>query len=160
MEESAATALARLLGQFSCVLPSKIFPISVSAQLTAGGRVSLILRQLASLAAEGIQSVINLGVLDSPYDHPEERQVVDSAGLGSVHIPVLFNRKRTPNPMVPSLLKVGYCMIEGGGESSFKVAWTFLTSPLIQDDCDGSSTQPRSGEFAELIYFARRQPVL
>ena len=86
--------------------------------------------------------------------------MVDSAGMDSVHIPVLFNRKRTPNSMVPSLLKVEYCMIEGGGESSTKVAWTFLTSPLIQDDCDGASTQPHSRELAELIYFARRQPVL
>ena len=42
-----------------------------------------------------------------------------------------LSSNRTPNPMVPSLPKVGYSTIEGGGESSTKVAWTFLTPPLI-----------------------------
>ena len=53
-----------------------------------------------------------------------------------------FYRKRTTNPMVPSFPKVGYSTIEGGGESSTKVAWTFLTPSLIQS-CEDLSDRPR-----------------
>lgn len=63
-----------------------------SADIWTSGQPDLV--QLASLAAEGIQCVINLGVLDSPYAHPEERQVVESAGMDYVHIPVLFNHPK------------------------------------------------------------------
>ncbi len=48
-------------------------------------------------------------------------------GMGEWRPGVSMVGKRTPNPMAPYLPKVGYSTIEGEGESSTKVAWTFLT---------------------------------
>ena len=50
----------------------------------------------------------------------------------SQRIPPKLIRKCTPHPMIPSLPKVASSTIEGGGERATKVAWTFLTSSLIQ----------------------------
>jgi protein tyrosine phosphatase (PTP) superfamily phosphohydrolase (DUF442 family) len=46
--------------------------------------------QLAELAAEGYQTVINLLPEDSPYAIAAERGIVESQGLGYAYIPVDF----------------------------------------------------------------------
>jgi uncharacterized protein (TIGR01244 family) len=48
--------------------------------------------QLATAAVEGIRCVINLALPSSPRALPDERAMVEAAGMEYVHIPVLFDQ--------------------------------------------------------------------
>lgn len=48
--------------------------------------------QLAAAAGQGIRCVVNLALPSSPKALPDERAVVEAAGMEYVHIPVLFDQ--------------------------------------------------------------------
>ncbi len=48
--------------------------------------------ELAAVARAGFEVVVNLALHDVEYSLPDERQTVESLGMGYVHIPVVWER--------------------------------------------------------------------
>ena len=62
--------------------------IAINSKLSSAGQPSEI--QLQELAAEGVEVIINLGLLDPNYCLESEAELVDALGLEYYHIPVDF----------------------------------------------------------------------
>ena len=66
--------------------------LTVSDQLACAGQPAE--SQLAEMAVQGFQVVINLGLSDGKYALPDEAGSVARLGLAYYHIPVLFDSPR------------------------------------------------------------------
>ena len=62
--------------------------LSISENLSTAGQPTA--EQMRELAAEGIDIIVNLGVLDPGYCLPDEENLAESLGMAYHHIPVDF----------------------------------------------------------------------